>query len=74
MKRKLPIGSLPLSNNPKTGSSKQLAADPFFYMPYEAAQSQKSSDPQNSSKATQNKSTGTKNKKPTLGVLLGGKK
>jgi hypothetical protein len=43
-------------------------------MPYEAAQSQKSSDPQNSSKATQNKSTGTKNKKPTLGVLLGGKK
>ena len=73
MKRKLPIGSLPLSNNPKTGSSKQLSADPFFYMPYEAAQSQKSQTPQVEFDDVKKKSSDVKAKKPALGVLLGGK-
>jgi superfamily II DNA/RNA helicase len=72
MKRKLPIGSLP-SNNPKTGSPKQLAADPFFYMPYEAAQSQKSQTQQVEFDDVKNKSSDVKAKKPALGVLLGGK-
>jgi hypothetical protein len=64
---------LPLSNNPKTGSSKQLSADPFFYMPYEAAQSQKSQTPQVEFDDVKKKSSDVKAKKPALGVLLGGK-
>jgi superfamily II DNA/RNA helicase len=69
MKRKLPIGSLP-SNNPKTGSPKQLAADPFFYMPYEPNQiasdrKESQTEPDKESKL---------GKRPILGALLGGNK
>ncbi len=70
MKRKLPIGSLPLSNNPKTGSSKQLSADPFFYMPYKPNQT--ASEPKES-QAEPNKESKLA-KKPILGALLGGNK
>ena len=72
MKRKLPISALPTSHSDtKTPTAKQLAADPFFYMPYES-----SKQDQESSTATpvQSNQPVLKNKKPILGALLGGVK
>ena len=72
MKRKLPISALPTSHSDtKAPTAKQLAADPFFYMPYES-----SKQDQESSTATpvQSNQPVLKNKKPILGALLGGVK
>ena len=72
MKRKLPISALPTSHSDtKAPTAKQLAADPFFYMPYES-----SKQDQESSTATpvQSNQPELKNKKPILGALLGGVK
>ena len=70
MKRKLPISALPTSHSDtKAPTAKQLAADPFFYTPYES-----SKQDQESSTATpvQSNQPVLKNKKPILGALLGG--
>lgn len=72
MKRKLPISALPTSHSDtKAPTAKQLAADPFFYTPYES-----SKQDQESSTATpvQSNQPVLKNKKPILGALLGGVK
>lgn len=72
MKRKLPISALLTSHSDtKAPTAKQLAADPFFYMPYES-----SKQDQESSTATpvQSNQPVLKNKKPILGALLGGVK
>ena len=72
MKRKLPISALPTSHSDtKAPTAKQLAADPFFYMPYES-----SKQDQESLTATpvQSNQPVLKNKKPILGALLGGVK
>ena len=72
MKRKLPLSALPTSHSDtKAPTAKQLAADPFFYTPYES-----SKQDQESSTATpvQSNQPVLKNKKPILGALLGGVK
>jgi superfamily II DNA/RNA helicase len=72
MKRKLPISAPPTSHSDtKAPTAKQLAADPFFYTPYES-----SKQDQESSTATlvQSNQPVLKNKKPILGALLGGVK
>ncbi|MEY3642604.1 MAG: hypothetical protein RLZZ149_532 [Pseudomonadota bacterium] len=72
MKRKLPISALLTSHSDtKAPTAKQLAADPFFYTPYES-----SKQDQESSTATpvQSNQPVLKNKKPILGALLGGVK
>ncbi len=72
MKRKLPISALPTSHSDtKAPTAKQLAADPFFFTPYES-----SKQDQESSTATpvQSNQPVLKNKKPILGALLGGVK
>ena len=72
MKRKLPISALPTGHSDtKVPTAKVLAADPFFYMPYES-----SKQDQESSTATpvQSNQPVLKNKKPILGALLGGVK
>ena len=72
MKRKLPISALPTGHSDtKAPTAKQLAADPFFYTPYES-----SKQDQESSTATpvQSNQPVLKNKKPILGALLGGVK
>ena len=72
MKRKLPISALPTSHSDtKAPTAKQLAADPFFYTPYES-----SKQDQESSTVTpvQSNQPVLKNKKPILGALLGGVK
>ena len=72
MKRKLPISALPTSHSDtKAPTVKQLAADSFFYTPYES-----SKQDQESSTATpvQSNQPVLKNKKPILGALLGGVK
>ncbi len=74
MKRKLPINALPTSyGDTKSATTKQLAADPFFYMPYEASKQDK--EPSSATTATvQPNQPAVKNKKPMLGALLGGVK
>jgi superfamily II DNA/RNA helicase len=74
MKRKLPINALPTSyGDTKSATAKQLAADPFFYMPYESSKQDK--DPSSATAApVQPNQPEVKNKKPILGALLGGVK
>jgi superfamily II DNA/RNA helicase len=74
MKRKLPINALPTSyGDTKSATAKQLAADPFFYMPYESSKQDK--DPSSATTApVQPNQPEVKNKKPILGALLGGVK
>jgi hypothetical protein len=72
MKRKLTIARLPMSEREsRSGGSKQMAADPFFYMPYEPGQASTTS-----SAPTTNSSPkpSIQSKKPVLGALLGGTK
>jgi superfamily II DNA/RNA helicase len=74
MKRKLTIARLPTSEREsKSGSSKPIAADPFFYMPYEPSKQDKDSSPTTTEPA-QSSRPEIKNKKPILGALLGGAK
>jgi superfamily II DNA/RNA helicase len=74
MKRKLPISALPTSHSDtKAPTAKQLAADPFFYTPYESSkQDQESSTA--TSRPVQSNQPVLKNNKPILGALLGGVK
>lgn len=74
MKRKLPINALPTSyGDTKSATTKQLAADPFFYTPYESSKQDK--EPSSASTApVQPSQPEVKNKKPMLGALLGGVK
>ena len=74
MKRKLPISALPTSHSDtKAPTVKQLAADPFFYTPYESSkQDQELSTA--TSRPVQSNLPALKNKKPILGALLGGVK
>ncbi len=74
MKRKLPINALPTSyGDAKSATTKQLAADPFFYTPYESSKQDK--EPSSASTApVQPSQPEVKNKKPMLGALLGGVK
>jgi superfamily II DNA/RNA helicase len=72
MKRKLTIARLPMSEREsRSGGSKPMAADPFFYMPYEPGQASATS-----SAPTTNASPkpSIQSKKPVLGALLGGTK
>ena len=74
MKRKLPISALPTSHSDtKAPTAKQLAADPFFYMPYESSKQDQESSTATSRPVQSNQSV-LKNKKPILGALLGGAK
>lgn len=74
MKRKLPISALPTSyGDTKSATTKQLAADPFFYTPYESSKQDK--DPSSATTPpVQPNQPEVKNKKPLLGALLGGVK
>jgi len=74
MKRKLPISALPTSHSDKKApTAKQLAANPFFYTPYESSkQDQESSTA--TSRPVQSNQPVLKNNKPILGALLGGVK
>ena len=74
MKRKLPINALPTSyGDAKSATTKQLAADPFFYTPYESSKQDK--EPSSATTApVQPSQPEVKNKKPMLGALLGGVK
>jgi ATP-dependent RNA helicase RhlE len=72
MKRKLTISRLPTSEREsKSGGSKPIAADPFFFMPYEPAQI--TAAPKQEPASTSIK-PGANQKKPVLGALLGGTK
>ena len=72
MKRKLPISALPTSHSDtKAPTAKQLAADPFFYMPYESSKQDQESS---TASPVQSNQPVLKNKKPILGALLGGVK
>jgi superfamily II DNA/RNA helicase len=72
MKRKLTIARLPTSEREsKSGSSKPIAADPFFYMPYEPGQT--AAAPKQEATSASIKPIATQ-KKPVLGALLGGTK
>ncbi len=74
MKRKLPINALPTSyGDTKSATTKQLAADPFFYMPYESSKQDKEPSSATTPPAQPNQPE-VKNKKPMLGALLGGVK
>jgi superfamily II DNA/RNA helicase len=74
MKRKLPISALPTSHSDtKAPTAKQLAADPFFYTPYESSKQDKESSTATSTPVQSNQPA-LKNKKPILGALLGGVK
>ena len=72
MKRKLPISALPTSHSDtKAPTAKQLAADPFFYTPYESSKQDQESS---TASPVQSNQPVLKNKKPILGALLGGVK
>ena len=72
MKRKLTIARLPTSEREgKSGSSKPIAADPFFYMPYEPGQITAVPKQEPTSASIK---PGANQKKPVLGALLGGTK
>jgi superfamily II DNA/RNA helicase len=74
MKRKLPINALPTSyGDAKSATAKQLAADPFFYMPYKSSKQDKEPSSATTPPAQPNQPE-VKNKKPMLGALLGGVK
>ena len=74
MKRKLPINALPTSyGDTKSATTKQLAADPFFYMPYESSKQDKDSSSATTAPVQPNQPE-VKNKKPMLGALLRGAK
>jgi superfamily II DNA/RNA helicase len=74
MKRKLPINALPTSDgDTKSATAKQLAADPFFYTPYESSKQDKEPSSASTPPAQPNQPE-VKNKKPMLGALLGGVK
>ncbi|CAN1495030.1 SrmB Superfamily II DNA and RNA helicases [Burkholderiaceae bacterium] len=74
MKRKLPINALPTSyGDTKSATAKQLAADPFFYTPYESSKQDKEPSSATTPPAQPNQPA-VKNKKPMLGALLGGAK
>jgi superfamily II DNA/RNA helicase len=74
MKRKLPINALPTSyGDTKSATTKQLAADPFFYTPYESSKQDKEPSSATTAPAQPNQPE-VKNKKPILGALLGGVK
>ena len=74
MKRKLPINALPTSyGDTKSATAKQLAADPFFYTPYESSKQDKEPSSATTPPAQPNQPE-VKNKKPMLGALLGGVK
>ena len=74
MKRKLPISALPTGHSDtKVPTAKVLAADPFFYMPYESSKQDK--EPSSAiSTPVQSNQPAAKNNKPILGALLGGAK
>ena len=74
MKRKLPISALPTGHSDtKVPTAKVLAADPFFYMPYESSKQDK--EPSSAiSTPVQSNQPAAKNNKPILGALLRGAK
>ena len=71
MKRKLPISALPTGHSDtKVPTAKVLAADPFFYMPYESSKQDK--EPSSAiSTPVQSNQPAARNNKPILGALLG---
>ena len=70
MKRKLTIARLPTSEREsKSGGSKAIAADPFFYTPYEPGQP---SEMLKQDAASTPVKPSLNSKKPVLGALLGG--
>ncbi len=72
MKRKLTIARLPISEREsKSSGSKPIAADPFFYMPYEPGQITAAPKQEPTSSSIK---PGANQKKPVLGALLGGTK
>jgi superfamily II DNA/RNA helicase len=72
MKRKLTIARLPMSEREsRSGGSKPMAADPFFYMPYEPGQASPTSPAPTTNPSPK---TSIQSKKPVLGALLGGTK
>ena len=79
LKRKLPVSALPTMNNTtktyiQSPGSKPIAADPFFYMPYESNKQSKEVIAETVSPVATSKPADGKNKKPVLGALLGGSK
>ena len=79
LKRKLPVSALPTMNTTtktyiQSPSSKPIAADPFFYMPYESNKQSKEVIAETVSPVATSKPADGKNKKPVLGALLGGSK
>jgi superfamily II DNA/RNA helicase len=79
MKRKLPVLALPMTHTAlKTGSqtvgARAIAADPFFYMPYEPNKAGTALTKESVAPSNQAKPPETKHKKPVLGALLGGAK
>ncbi len=79
LKRKLPVLALPTMNTTsktyiQSLGSKPIAADPFFYMPYESNKQSKEVIAETVSPVATSKPADGKNKKPVLGALLGGSK
>ena len=79
LKRKLPVSALPTMNTTtktyiQSLGSKPIAADPFFYMPYESNKQSKEVIAETVSPVATSKPADGKNKKPVLGALLGGSK
>ena len=79
LKRKLPVSALPTMNTTtktyiQSPGSKPIAADPFFYMPYESNKQSKEVIAETVSPVATSKPADGKNKKPVLGALLGGSK
>jgi superfamily II DNA/RNA helicase len=76
MKRKLPVSALPIASSgiKASGATKPIAADPFFYMPYEPNKEGKDVIAETASSVNKPKLADGKNKKPVLGALLGGAK
>ena len=79
LKRKLPVLALPMMNTTsktyiQSLGSKPIAADPFFYMPYESNKQSKEVIAETVSPVATSKPADGKNKKPVLGALLGGSK
>jgi superfamily II DNA/RNA helicase len=77
LKRKLPVSALPTMNTTtktyiQSPGSKPIAADPFFYMPYESNKQSKEVIAETVSPVATSKPADGKNKKPVLGALLGG--
>jgi hypothetical protein len=76
IKRKLPVSALPIASSgiKAAGTTKPIAADPFFFMPYEPNKEGKDVIAETASSVNKPKLADGKNKKPVLGALLGGAK